>query len=289
VAAWFGGTKERNPDVGIWVSRLENATASGVEVANAFSPRGKNVCRRGIRSSSSEDTARWALYKVGPSRARGGHGNDITDGGKPGASRALPRDSRPDQKQAGAARRWRLALGSSTEETRKAGSHHFEFTRCRARGRKSGRSARARIRPDSTAPGAFCFTRTVRSRRCVHKAGRDRADMVEDRAKTWSALTAIDRRNPNSGLTDAVNSADGRQLLVYITALIVPVKRRVTVTTRRALSDDGVSWNHVLTLETKPSVAAIRIRGDSNRRRTGPHSNVGSQADQTRVIDQKKL
>jgi hypothetical protein len=22
VAAWFGGTKERNPDVGIWVSRL---------------------------------------------------------------------------------------------------------------------------------------------------------------------------------------------------------------------------------------------------------------------------
>lgn len=24
VAAWFGGTKERNPDVGIWVSRIEN-------------------------------------------------------------------------------------------------------------------------------------------------------------------------------------------------------------------------------------------------------------------------
>ncbi|MCX6237938.1 MAG: exo-alpha-sialidase [Bacteroidia bacterium] len=35
VAAWFGGTKERNPDVGIWVSRLEGGKwTPSVEVAN---------------------------------------------------------------------------------------------------------------------------------------------------------------------------------------------------------------------------------------------------------------
>jgi predicted neuraminidase len=35
VAAWFGGTKERNPDVCIWVSRLENGKwTPSVEVAN---------------------------------------------------------------------------------------------------------------------------------------------------------------------------------------------------------------------------------------------------------------
>src|SRR5215475_7877720 len=35
VAAWFGGTKEKNPDVGIWVSRLDHGKwTAPVEVAN---------------------------------------------------------------------------------------------------------------------------------------------------------------------------------------------------------------------------------------------------------------
>ena len=35
VTAWFGGTKERNPDVGIWVSRFEAGRwTPSVEVAN---------------------------------------------------------------------------------------------------------------------------------------------------------------------------------------------------------------------------------------------------------------
>src|SRR5262245_28586042 len=35
VAAWFGGTHERNPDVGIWVSRFEKGSwTAPVEAAN---------------------------------------------------------------------------------------------------------------------------------------------------------------------------------------------------------------------------------------------------------------
>src|SRR5262245_26387974 len=35
VTAWFGGTKEKNPDVGIWVSRYENGQwTTPIEVAN---------------------------------------------------------------------------------------------------------------------------------------------------------------------------------------------------------------------------------------------------------------
>ena len=35
VAAWFGGTKERNPDVGIWVSHHQNGKwTAPVEVAD---------------------------------------------------------------------------------------------------------------------------------------------------------------------------------------------------------------------------------------------------------------
>src|SRR5476649_1000537 len=41
VAAWFGGTAERNPDVGIWVSRHDMAGWSApVEVANGVQPGG---------------------------------------------------------------------------------------------------------------------------------------------------------------------------------------------------------------------------------------------------------
>ena len=37
VAAWFGGTKEKNPDVGIWVSRLvKGGWTAPVEVANGI-------------------------------------------------------------------------------------------------------------------------------------------------------------------------------------------------------------------------------------------------------------
>src|SRR5262245_34663009 len=37
VAAWFGGTAERNPDVGIWVSRREaDRWSAPVEVANGL-------------------------------------------------------------------------------------------------------------------------------------------------------------------------------------------------------------------------------------------------------------
>ncbi len=42
VAAWFGGTKEKAPDVGIWVSRLEgDQWTAPVEVANGLQPDGK--------------------------------------------------------------------------------------------------------------------------------------------------------------------------------------------------------------------------------------------------------
>ena len=44
VAAWFGGTAEKNPDVGIWVAHFDKAKKSwttGVEVANGVQPGGK--------------------------------------------------------------------------------------------------------------------------------------------------------------------------------------------------------------------------------------------------------
>jgi predicted neuraminidase len=74
----------------------------------------------------------------------------------------------------------------------------------------------------------------------------------KDSGKTWSALTAIDLPNPNSG-TDAVTLADGRQLLVYNHS----GHRAAEAKGDRypldvALSDNGSNWKHVLTLESEP-------------------------------------
>src|SRR5438105_1851922 len=44
VAAWFGGTAERNPDVGIWVAREENGRwLEAVEVANGGQAAGPRL------------------------------------------------------------------------------------------------------------------------------------------------------------------------------------------------------------------------------------------------------
>src|SRR6185369_7463840 len=43
VAAWFGGTRERNPDVGIWVAKREkkNGWSKPTEVASGVQPGGE--------------------------------------------------------------------------------------------------------------------------------------------------------------------------------------------------------------------------------------------------------
>src|SRR5690349_4268858 len=44
VAAWFGGTAERNPDVGIWVAREESGRwLPAVEVANGVQSTGPRL------------------------------------------------------------------------------------------------------------------------------------------------------------------------------------------------------------------------------------------------------
>ncbi len=58
VAAWFGGTRERAPDVGIWVSRNEGTTWSApVEVANDESGRWFGGCDMESGALSAEGRA----------------------------------------------------------------------------------------------------------------------------------------------------------------------------------------------------------------------------------------
>ena len=71
VAAWFGGTAERNPDVGIWVSRREASGWSAPnEVANGVQADGtRHPCWNPVLFQPSNGPL-VLFYKVGPSPSR---------------------------------------------------------------------------------------------------------------------------------------------------------------------------------------------------------------------------
>src|SRR5438128_1081651 len=71
VAAWFGGTREKNPDVGIWVSRHQDGKwTAPVEVANGVQDGGKRFpCWNPVLFQPSKGPL-LLFYKVGPSPSR---------------------------------------------------------------------------------------------------------------------------------------------------------------------------------------------------------------------------
>ena len=68
VTAWFGGTGERNPDVGIWLSRQSDGQWSApLEVANGVqSPTNRYACWNPVLFQPSSGPL-LLFYKVGPS------------------------------------------------------------------------------------------------------------------------------------------------------------------------------------------------------------------------------
>src|SRR5687768_12022694 len=71
IAAWFGGTDEKHPDVGIWVARHENGQwTAPVEVANGIQPEGnRHPCWNPVLFQPKQGPL-MLFYKVGPSPSR---------------------------------------------------------------------------------------------------------------------------------------------------------------------------------------------------------------------------
>src|SRR5215218_2009016 len=67
VAAWFGGTRERGPDVGIWISRKEQSGwTPSVEVANGVQPDGTRHPTWNPVLFQPRGGPLMLFYKVGP-------------------------------------------------------------------------------------------------------------------------------------------------------------------------------------------------------------------------------
>ena len=257
VAAWFGGTKERNPDVCIWVARREDGRwREAVNVADGRQPNGSRLPTWNPVLFQPRGGPLVLFYKVGPAPTLWwGMMMTSPDGGRTwSAPRRLPSGVLGPTKNPpvllpdGA---W--LCPSSTESILGPWRVHFELTR------DAGQTWRI-IGPVGKGPGLEAIQPAV----LVHRDGRlqalcrTRNGMVAttwsaDGGAHWGALAATALPNPDSGI-DALTLADGRQLLVYNDAGPAPGQRakgpRCPLDV--ALSDDGVTWRHVLTLESTP-------------------------------------
>lgn len=256
VAAWFGGTKEKNPDVGIWVSRYENGKwNTPVEVANGVETPEKRYPTWNPVLHQPKSGPLLLFYKVGPDPAKW-WGMLITsaDGGKTWSKPvrlpegiAGPIKDKPVELANG-----ELLCPSSTED--KGWRVHFERTSDQGK-------TWTRTEPINDGKEFGVIQPTV----LFHKGGklqalmRSRQGVVveswsEDNAKTWSKLAVTSLPNPNSGI-DGVTLKDGRHLLVYNHVITKAGKWGDRAPLNVAISEDGKNWKAAAVLETGPASA----------------------------------
>lgn len=255
-AAWFGGTKERNPDVGIWFARNENGLwRDAVEVANGVQPKGPRLPTWNPVLFQPPGGPLLLFYKVGPSPSQWwGMVLESRDGGRTWTkARRLPEGilgpvkNKPVVLKDGG---WLSA--SSTEGTPEGWRTHFELSR-------DAGATWEKIGPVGKGPGFDAIQPSVLFHAdgalqalCRTKQGVIAQTWSRDQGRTWTALTATELPNPNSG-TDAVTLADGRQLLVYNhSAHRANEAKGNRYPLDVALSTDGLEWKRSLTLESEP-------------------------------------
>jgi predicted neuraminidase len=253
VAAWFGGTREGNADVSIWVSRQESGRwSTPVEVANGVQTDGtRHPCWNPVLFQP-RNGALMLFYKVGPSPSTWwGMLRMSNDGGKTWSdARRLPDGILGPIKN----KPFQLANGdilcpTSVETTEKPSKWrvHFERTSDLGKTWTKVEPAAAKKGPEMNAIQPSILFHPGGKLQAI---GRSRDKRLfetwsSNGGKSWSALEPTDVPNPNSG-TDAVTLRDGRHLLVYN-----PVERGRSPLSV-ALSRDGKLWQSVLVLEDEP-------------------------------------
>lgn len=256
VAAWFGGTKEKHPDVGIWVARVENGRwTTPVEVANGVESPEKRYPTWNPVLYQPKSGPLLLFYKVGPDPSKWwGMLTTSADGGKTWSKPvrlpdgiAGPIKDKPVELGNG-----ELLCPSSSED--KGWRVHFERTS------DQGKTWQ-RTEPINDGKEFGVIQPTV----LFHKGGKLQALMrsrqgviveswSDDNGKTWGKLSATGLPNPNSGI-DAVTLKDGRQLLVYNHVISKPGKWGDRAPLNVAVSEDGKTWKAALVLETGPASA----------------------------------
>ena len=254
VAAWFGGTAERNPDVCIYVSRNENGHwTPPVEAANGVGFATNRLPTWNPVLFQPKNGPLLLFYKVGPSPATWwGMMTTSDDGGKTWSQpRRLPEGilgpikNKPVQLANGD------ILCPSSDES-KGRSVHFERTS------NFGKTWQATppVNTDSEI-GPIQPSILFHPHGKLQALGRTKQGHIfetwsDDDGQTWSTMTLLSLPNPDSG-TDAVTLQDGRQLLVYNHNTRDKTNNKGRSPLNIAVSEDGKTWFAVAVLEDDPN------------------------------------
>ena len=251
VAAWFGGTAERNPDVCIYVARHEDGhwtppmkVADGVGFATNRLPTWNPVLFQ------PKSGPLLLFYKVGPSPATwwGMMMTSADDGKTWSQPQRLPEGilgpikNKPVQLPDGD-----ILCGSSTEG---GGNWRVHFERTKDFGKTWTATLPVNEGKDIGAiQPSILFYPNGR----LQAIGRTKNEKMfqiwsDDGGVTWGKMTLMDLPNPDSG-TDAVTLQDGRQLLVYNNNVRSGSNNKGRSPLNVAVSNDGTHWSGALVLE----------------------------------------
>lgn len=254
MAAWFAGTHERHPDVGIYVAFQENHHWSKPTLLaeGIINDTLRYPCWNPVLFKAREGKL-FLFYKVGPSpsewwglvRTSANNGKTWSKAERLPPGILGPIKNKPVQLTNG------IILAPSSTESGEKWRVHLE---------KSSDLGKTwqRIPVDSTTildviqPSILLYPNNQLQLLCRSKHDRLVESWSRDNGQTWSKLVPTTVLNPNSG-TDAVTLRDGRQMLVYN-----PTTRGKDWAAGRAklavaISKDGKQWADVITLENHPA------------------------------------
>ncbi|WP_370479513.1 exo-alpha-sialidase [Tamlana flava] len=252
VASWFGGTHERHPDVGIWLSKRKNGIwTEPVEVANGVQNDKLRYPTWNPVLYQIPNGDLMLFYKIGPHPSTWwGMLMRSSDGGESWSEPEKLPDSflgpiknKPELLDDGT-----LLLPSSIEG--------------------NGWNLRMESTPDfgktwhmgDTLPKGLNDINAIQPSILFHangklqQIGRTRnrhlfSTWSEDNGKTWSPLELLNMPNNNSG-TDAVSMKNGKHALIY--NHVWPnedMQKSYRSPLNLAISKDGINWNAALVLE----------------------------------------
>ena len=250
MAAWFAGTRERDPDVTIWISNYENGQWSGTEeiATGIINDTLRYPCWNPVLFKAREGKL-FLFYKVGPSPSEwwGMVRHSLDDGRSWSEPEQLPDGflgpikNKPYQLADGT-----ILCPSSTEYEGADWKVHLERTR------DLGKTWEKTLVDQQTAyhliqPSILDHGEGKLQVLCRSQEEKIMQAWSEDNGQTWSAVSATNLPNPSAG-TDALTLKNGKHLLVYN-----PTVRSETSNGRHklylAISEDGINWQNIYKLE----------------------------------------
>jgi len=254
VAAWFGGTHEKHPDVGIWVARFVGGAwtepvevADGVQYRDASGVEHRHPCWNPVLFQPKNGPL-MLFYKVGPT-PRDWWGMLMTseDGG---ATWSIPR--RLPEGILGPVKNKPVeidgALLCPTSKENDGWRAYIEVTRDAGLTWQLIGPLNDGKQVSAIQPSILVHQDGRLQILCRSREGHLTESWSGDGGQTWSEVAATALPNPNAG-TDAVTLADGRHVLVYNNPPSGRVRSPLTI----AVSDDGVTWRDAAVLEDEPA------------------------------------